>query len=211
MKIVLQSRDILVIDGFLPRPRFLRLNRYFTREASFEFINATRFDSVWSLNDGHPLNSPAAVIFEPDGKGGVKQVPKRRNLDHFTYPSGCALDLLIAALARDFRRFRSVVGKAGHVGRAPQDAAAHALRAIENLKERGDGQQRCGHGNRWCIRGEETRDRFRKNREEERKDRRDGGANAQRRVRCEPGARVIASANGLTHTRTRGGSAGIAS
>jgi hypothetical protein len=61
MKVILSTREIVVVDDFLAASAFRLVLEAVEREP-FSFINAVSWDRVYQLSDGRPLESPMYVF-----------------------------------------------------------------------------------------------------------------------------------------------------
>lgn len=111
MKLVLECPHFLVIDDFLPAKAFHAVQRFVTSEARLEFVNRVERLDVWSLDDGHPLLSPA-IAKELD-----RDALRTGDGPFYPYPSGSALDTVLAAVIDQHARLQPWIGKRGRAWR----------------------------------------------------------------------------------------------
>jgi hypothetical protein len=111
MRLSVTWPDFVVFDDFLPSGQFKRVNKYVTKEAYLKQVDKTP-EAAWNLDDGHPLQTPP-ILFQVNRGGEVRRQSRPNEAQYFTYPSGCAVDLLIAKLGESLRAYRRLIGAPG--------------------------------------------------------------------------------------------------
>jgi hypothetical protein len=102
MRLVRKTATYAVFDRVLGAEQFSAVHRYIRNEARLNYVHHVQYQDVWHPLDGMPLSSPQ-VVLEVEARGkryAAKLGPELDGPTHYSYPSDCAIDYVVAVLLR---------------------------------------------------------------------------------------------------------------